>query len=226
MLMKKIHSQPRPSTRTPPISQAVVAPKPPSAPQIPSALLRSAPSANSDGDDRQRGRRHDRGPDPLEGAGADQRLVRPGEPAEKRSEREQTHADHEDPPPPEQVGGPPAEQEQAGERERIGAHHPLQPSRREAEILLDRGESDGHDRRVEDDHEERAAEQGERPPAARIESGRGREARDRRGRFHHRPPKSLSAVAVRSGAAQKLIGSLQRRSRDDDQDEWAGTYVA
>ena len=47
MLMKKIHSQPRPSTRRPPINQAVVAPKPPSAPQIPSALLRSAPSAKS-----------------------------------------------------------------------------------------------------------------------------------------------------------------------------------
>jgi hypothetical protein len=47
MLMKKIHSQPRPSTRGPPMSHAVVAPKPPSAPQIPSALLRSAPSAKS-----------------------------------------------------------------------------------------------------------------------------------------------------------------------------------
>ena len=45
MLMKKIHSQPGPSTRGPPISQAVVAPIPPSAPQIPSALLRSAPSS-------------------------------------------------------------------------------------------------------------------------------------------------------------------------------------
>jgi hypothetical protein len=46
MLMKKIHSQPSPSTIGPPISQAVVAPMPPSAPQIPSALLRSAPSSN------------------------------------------------------------------------------------------------------------------------------------------------------------------------------------
>src|SRR5262245_982067 len=45
MLMKKIHAQPSPSTIGPPISQAVVAPMPPSAPQIPSALLRSAPSS-------------------------------------------------------------------------------------------------------------------------------------------------------------------------------------
>src|SRR5499426_4457822 len=44
MLMKKIHRQPGPSTSGPPISHAVVAPMPPSAPQIPSALVRSAPS--------------------------------------------------------------------------------------------------------------------------------------------------------------------------------------
>ena len=46
MLMKKIHSQPGPSTSGPPISHAAVAPMPPSAPQIPSALFRSAPSRN------------------------------------------------------------------------------------------------------------------------------------------------------------------------------------
>src|SRR5215813_1173455 len=44
MLMKKIHRQPGPSTSGPPVSHAVVAPMPPSAPQIPSALVRSAPS--------------------------------------------------------------------------------------------------------------------------------------------------------------------------------------
>ena len=44
MLMKKIHCQPGPSTSGPPISHAAVAPMPPSAPQIPSALLRSGPS--------------------------------------------------------------------------------------------------------------------------------------------------------------------------------------
>jgi hypothetical protein len=43
--MKKIHRQPGPSTSGPPISHAVVAPIPPSAPQIPSALFRSEPSA-------------------------------------------------------------------------------------------------------------------------------------------------------------------------------------
>src|SRR4029077_12854521 len=43
-LIKKIHRQPGPSTSGPPMSQAAVAPTPPSAPQSPSALLRSEPS--------------------------------------------------------------------------------------------------------------------------------------------------------------------------------------
>ena len=43
-LMKKIHSQPRPSVIGPPTSHAAVPPMAPVEPQIPSALLRSAPS--------------------------------------------------------------------------------------------------------------------------------------------------------------------------------------
>jgi hypothetical protein len=45
-LMKKIHSQPSPSVMGPPTSHAAVAPTPPIAAQMPSALLRSAPSWN------------------------------------------------------------------------------------------------------------------------------------------------------------------------------------
>src|SRR5688572_4475314 len=37
---------------------------------------------------------------------------------------------------------------------------------------------------------------------------------------------SFRAVAVRSGAAPKLIGRSQPRSRDGDEDEWAGADVA
>jgi hypothetical protein len=44
MLMKKIHSQPGPSTSGPPISHAAAAPMPPSPLQIPSAVVRSGPS--------------------------------------------------------------------------------------------------------------------------------------------------------------------------------------
>src|SRR5712691_12138658 len=44
-LTKKIHSQPRYFVRMPPKRTPAAAPEPPSAPQIPSALLRSAPSS-------------------------------------------------------------------------------------------------------------------------------------------------------------------------------------
>src|SRR5262249_49978874 len=125
------------------------------------------------GDDRERTRGHDRGPDPLEGTRPNQRLIRPGEPTEKRGEREEDEADHEHSAAPEQIGRPAAEQEQAGKGERVGADHPLQPLGRETEIVLDRGQRDRHDRRIEDDHEEGAAEQRQRPPAAGIGLGWG-----------------------------------------------------
>jgi hypothetical protein len=171
MLMKKIHSQPRPSTSGPPISQAVVAPMPPSAPPDPEGLVAFGALLECGGNDRERARGHDRRPDPLEGASPDQRLVRPGEPAQERGEREEDDADHEHAAAPEQVGRPPAEQQQAGEGQGVGTNHPLQPLRREAELLLDRGDRNGHDRRIQDDHEERTTKQRQRPPAAGVGCG-------------------------------------------------------
>src|SRR5436190_23811671 len=46
MLTKKIHDQLSVEVRTPPISTPAAAPKPPTAPQTPSAMLRSRPSVN------------------------------------------------------------------------------------------------------------------------------------------------------------------------------------
>ena len=45
MLTKKIHSHERASVSTPPSSTPAAAPKPPTAPQTPSAMFRSRPSA-------------------------------------------------------------------------------------------------------------------------------------------------------------------------------------
>ena len=45
MLTKKIHSQERASVSTPPRRTPAAAPKPPTAPQTPSAMFRSRPSA-------------------------------------------------------------------------------------------------------------------------------------------------------------------------------------
>ena len=45
-LMKKIHCQPAYSVRTPPSNTPIAAPEPAIPPRMPSALLRSEPSAN------------------------------------------------------------------------------------------------------------------------------------------------------------------------------------
>src|SRR5262249_964431 len=82
----------------------------------------------------------------------------------ERGEREDHQAEHEHAAAPEEISRPPAEQEQAGEGEGVGADHPLEPLRRESELVLDRGQRDRDDRRVEDDHEECAAEKCQRPP--------------------------------------------------------------
>ena len=166
--MKKIHSQPGPSTSGPPISHAAVAPMPPSAPQIPSALFRSEPSGKVVEMIERAVGVMIAAPTPWTRAGGDERRRRPGEPAEERRGREEEDTGHEQATAPEQVGRASSEQEQAAEGERVGAQHPLQALLREAEVRLDRGQRHEHDRGVEDHHEEGAAEERERPPAAGI----------------------------------------------------------
>ena len=86
----------------------------------------------------------------------------PGEPAiaqtSEASEKSAVPAE-EDPAAAEQVRGPPAEQQEARERERVRVDDPLRPRRREAQAVPDRGQRHVHDRDVEDDHELREADQ-------------------------------------------------------------------
>ena len=153
MLTKKIHSQESASVSTPPRRTPAAAPKPPTAPQTPSAMFRSPALCEGRHQDRERRRRDRRGAESLNRAGADQRRLGPGEPAEQRADRERDQPDHEDPPAPEDVRGAAAEQQEAAEDERVGGDHPLQVGLRESEIRLDRGEGNVHDRDVEHDHE-------------------------------------------------------------------------
>ena len=55
------------------------------------------------------------------------------QPGREARHDEQQQAGHERPPAPEQVTDPAAEQQEAGEGERVAAHHPLQAGRREPE---------------------------------------------------------------------------------------------
>ena len=60
---------------------------------------------------------------------------------------------------PVEVGEPPGEDEEAGERERVRAQDPLEVGGRDVEAALDRRQRDRDDRRVEDDDELRDAQQ-------------------------------------------------------------------
>ena len=53
----------------------------------------------------------------------------------------------------EQVAEPPGQQQQAAEGDQVGVDDPGEARLREAEVGLDRGQGDVHDRRVEDDHQ-------------------------------------------------------------------------
>ena len=100
----------------------------------PSAFVRSSPSANvvvmidsAAGDD-------ERAAEALQAAGGHEPRVRGGEPVEQRGEREDRDAEQEQPPAPEEVAGPAAEQQEAAEHQRVAVDDPLQVRRREPEV--------------------------------------------------------------------------------------------
>jgi hypothetical protein len=119
------------------------------------------------------GRGDDRGTEPLEGTRADQRRLGPGETRQEGGDGEDHDADEEDPPSPEQVRSPAAEQQEAAEDERVGADHPLEILLREPEVDLDRGQRDVHDRDVQHDHELDGRDEGQRQPLASFGSHHG-----------------------------------------------------
>jgi len=110
---------------------------------------------------RERRRRHQRAPGALDGAQADEHGRRGGKRATGRCRGEQRESGGEEPAVAEHVAGAARGNQQAAERERVRRHDPLQRRGAEAEVALDRGQSDGDDRRVEDGDELDAAEQGD-----------------------------------------------------------------
>ncbi len=67
------------------------------------------------------------------------------------------------------VGDPAAQQQQGAERQRVGGDHPLPVGVGDAQRRLRLGQGDVHDGRVEDDHQLRERDDGERQPALRVE---------------------------------------------------------
>ena len=152
-LTKKIHDQLSASVSTPPSSTPAAAPKPPTAPQTPSAMLRSRPSVNVVERIESAAGEMMAAPRPCTARARDQRRLAPREPRDERGDREHDQAREEKAPPPEQVGGAAAEEQEPAEDERVGADHPLEVLLGEPEIDLDGGQRDVHDRDIQDDHE-------------------------------------------------------------------------
>ena len=86
--------------------------------------------------------------------------------AQQRRAVKTVESGEEDPPPAEEVAEATGQQEDAAEGDEVGVDDPGQARLAEAEVALDGGQGDVHDRRVEDDHEHPGAQDREREPAA------------------------------------------------------------
>ena len=117
--------------------------------------------------------RGQRAADALDEARRDEDLLALRHAARHRGEREHAEADEEDAAPGDEIAEPPGQQQQAAERDEVGVDDPGEARLREAEVLLDRGQSNVHDRDVEDDHEHADAEHVERDPARAVVGGGG-----------------------------------------------------
>ena len=114
---------------------------------------------------------HGRGDRPagaLDEASPDQHALALGHGARERRDGEDRQADQEDPPLADQVAQAPGQQQQAAERDQVGVHHPGEAVLREAQVVLDRGQRDVHDRRVEHDHQHASAEHVKSQPARAV----------------------------------------------------------
>ena len=132
-LMKKIHSQPSPSVIGPPTSQAAVAPMPPIAAQMPSALLRSAPSSKVVVTIDSAVGVMIAAATPWTTRATISAVTDPASPQASEASANSAVPTMNTRRRPEQVGRAPAEQQQAAEAEQVGAQHPLQVPGREAE---------------------------------------------------------------------------------------------
>ena len=121
-------------------------------------------------DDRQACGRRERGAHALDEPRGDQQRAVVDESAERRGDDEDAERDQEHTPPAEQVGRPAAEEEEAAVTEHVRAHHPLQRTRREAEVFTDRRKGDADHRDVHGVEEECAAEDEQHAPGTCCES--------------------------------------------------------
>ena len=125
------------------------------------------------GQQRQRRRDQDRAERALAGPGDDQHGEVDRGAADGRDAGEAEQPGQERHLPAEQVGQPPAEQQQAAEGQGVGGHHPLPVHRGEMQRVLRGRQRDVHHRDVEDDHELREADDAEDEPPPPLRGSAG-----------------------------------------------------
>jgi len=132
------------------------------------ALVRVAERRGQDRQGRGREKRAER---PLGGARRDQHGKAGRRAADGRRGGEPERAGQERDLAPDQVAEPPAEQQQAAERQRVGGHHPLPVGGGEAQVPLRGRQRDVHDRGVQHHHELGQADGAQDQPPAGIRAG-------------------------------------------------------
>ena len=110
----------------------------------------------------------DRGSETLDGPRAHQQLLRGGETADGRRDREERDPEQEQPLVPEEVAQPSAQKQETAEGDQVRVHDPGELLVREAEVVLDRRERDADDRHVQHDHQVAEAQHQEGQPAAAV----------------------------------------------------------
>ena len=119
-------------------------------------------------DDRERGGRDQRGAEALQPARDDKELRRGRQPADQRTGGEDDDAGEEDALAAHEVARAAAQQKESPEDERVRVHDPLQVGVGHLEVGLDRRQRDVHDRRIEDDHELRQADEDQDEPRVLV----------------------------------------------------------
>jgi hypothetical protein len=151
--------------------------------------------AEGRGQQRQRRGRQHRGEHALAGAGGDEHGEVDRGAADRRGYGEAGQPCDEHDFAPEQVGQPPAEQQQAAERQRVRGDDPLPVHVVEVQRVLCRRQCQVHHGQVENDHELRDADDGQDPPAPRVGTRCGH------ARFGHENPAHLEVASPVKGLA-------------------------
>lgn len=141
--------------------------------------------SEGDRDQRQGGRREERGEGALQRASGEQRRTVGCDTGDHGGEGEADQSDHEDALAAHEVDDATAQQQQTAERQRVGGHRPLSVGVTDLQIGLSPGQRYVDDGSIEYHHQRRHRDHGQRRPAPRVE----RDARARRiGRCSHHCP--------------------------------------